>query len=119
MKLELNLLDNEYWWGVSNTLGLKMPFGDYDFKGNTITLGQGNTASSVLLSNKGYKKITDEFLLGEDILVAPIYQKSVFRRKVQLPDGVWKADDGTVYEGNSEIEIDVPLSRLPYFIKQG
>ena len=69
--------------------------------------------------NKGYEKITDEFLLGEDILVAPVYQKSVFRRKVQLPDGIWEADDGTVYEGNSEIEIDVPLSRLPYFIKQG
>ena len=48
--------------GCVNTLGLKMPFGDYDFKGDTITLSQGNTASSVLLSNEGrYIYSSDNF----------------------------------------------------------
>jgi alpha-glucosidase (family GH31 glycosyl hydrolase) len=38
-------------------------------------------------------------------------------RKVVLPPGKWKADDGQVYDGPATIEASAPLSRLPYFVK--
>ena len=38
-------------------------------------------------------------------------------RKVVIPPGKWKADDGQVYDGPTTIKVSAPLSRLPYFVK--
>ena len=38
-------------------------------------------------------------------------------RKVHIPPGTWKGDDGKVYEGPSSIEVATPLARLPHFEK--
>ena len=63
----------------------------------------------------GYADVKDEFLMGEDLLVAPVLEKGVISRKVILPTGKWKADDGRMYNGPATIEVPAPLSRLPYF----
>lgn len=65
----------------------------------------------------GYELIRDQFVLGNDIIVAPLTQKSARTRKVILPKGNWKAEDGKMYKGGSAVEISVPLERLPYFRK--
>ena len=63
----------------------------------------------------GYADVKDEFLMGEGLLVAPVLEKGVISRKVILPTGKWKADDGRMYNGPATIEVPAPLSRLPYF----
>lgn len=65
--------------------------------------------------NKGYEKIQDQFMLGNQILVAPIVNDQN-SRSVVLPEGMWKGDDGKIYKGNRNYSIDVPLSRIPYFV---
>jgi len=65
----------------------------------------------------GYETIMDQFVLGNDIIVAPVVEKGVRIRKVVLPKGTWKAEDGTSFKGGKTIEISVPLERLPYFRK--
>lgn len=65
----------------------------------------------------GYEKIKDQFVLGNNIIVAPVVEKGVRSRKVVLPKGNWLAEDGTKYKGGKTIEITVPLERLPYFKK--
>jgi len=65
--------------------------------------------------NSGYEHIKDQFLLGNDIIVAPVVEKGVKTRKVVLPEGKWIADDGNKYKGGQTIEIDTPLERIPYF----
>ncbi len=65
--------------------------------------------------NNNYETIKDQFMLGDHILVAPVVKNGERKRKVVLPKGKWKAEDGKVYRGFSVIEIEVPLSRLPYF----
>ena len=64
---------------------------------------------------RGYAEIKDEFLMGENLLVAPVLEKGATSRKVVLPPGRWKADDGRTFDGPAEIEVDAPLTRLPYF----
>lgn len=64
---------------------------------------------------QGYELIKDQFVLGTDIIVAPVVLKGARSRSVTLPEGSWQAEDGTVYKGGGTIEIDVPLKRLPYF----
>ena len=63
----------------------------------------------------GYAKISDEFLMGDDLLVAPVVEKGAASRKVVIPPGRWRADDGTEAEGPAEITVNAPLSRLPHF----
>jgi len=65
----------------------------------------------------GYETIKDQFVLGNNILVAPITEKGEHIRKVILPAGKWQAEDGVKYNGAKTIEISVPLDRLPYFRK--
>lgn len=65
----------------------------------------------------GYADVKDEFMMGDNLLVAPIVEKKAISRKVVLPPGRWKADDGQVYDGATTIEVTAPLERLPYFIR--
>lgn len=67
--------------------------------------------------DNGYETIKDQFVLGNDIIVAPVTEKGERSRKVVLPKGNWKADDGNTYKGGKTIEVSVPLERLPYFRK--
>lgn len=64
---------------------------------------------------RGYAEISDEFLMGEDLLVAPVVEKGAASRKVVIPPGRWLGDDGTEVEGPAEITVDAPLSRIPHF----
>lgn len=64
--------------------------------------------------------IEDEYLLGNEILVAPILDQDAISRNVYLPIGQWKdGNDGTVYQGPVMLN-DYPanLFTLPFFIQQ-
>ncbi len=65
----------------------------------------------------GYEKIIDTFMLGEDVLVAPIVVKGQTVREIPLPEGQWKGFDGNLYEGGKTLSLPVGLKDLPYFIK--
>ena len=67
--------------------------------------------------HRGYAAVSDEFLLGNDILVAPQLQKGVQYRQVILPDGVWADENGRIYTGGT-YTIETPLSRLPVFTRK-
>ena len=67
----------------------------------------------------GYEKINDEFLLGPDILVAPVLGKNVRARPIVFPPGTWKGDDGSTVVGPKTVETAVPLDRLPWYRRVG
>ena len=59
----------------------------------------------------------DEFLLGDEMLVAPIYQPGN-RRQVYLPPGIWtNLETNAVTEGRRAIGIET--SSLPIFARSG
>ncbi len=59
-----------------------------------------------------------EFLLGENILVAPVLVEGKVSRDIYLPRGEWVDQNGNSHTGPIWL-IDYPadLSVLPYFIK--
>ena len=65
----------------------------------------------------GFEAVKDQFMMGDDLLVAPMVAKGT-TRAVRIPKGVWKADDGRVVEGPRDLTLEVPLARLPYFERQ-
>ncbi|MEH7884475.1 glycoside hydrolase family 31 protein [Bacillus sp. JJ1609] len=64
--------------------------------------------------------LSDQFMLGNNIIVAPIMQPSAEHRAVYLPEGEW-VDYWTdeVYVGGSHHLVHAPLEVLPIFIKKG
>lgn len=69
--------------------------------------------------HEGLGRINDQFMLGDDILVAPCMEKGKRERKVSLPRGSWQAEDGTLYKGGTDVIIPAPLNRVPLLKKVG
>lgn len=67
----------------------------------------------------GWETVTDQFMMGSDLLVAPQVVKGAKKRPVVIPPGKWVADDGSVVTGPRTIEVQTPLSRLPHFTREG
>ncbi|MGC8825870.1 MAG: TIM-barrel domain-containing protein, partial [Anaerolineae bacterium] len=66
------------------------------------------------------RDITDEFLFGPAVLVAPVVEPAARTRRVYLPAGTWY--DGWTeqrYEGRQWVEVEALLDRLPMFIRAG
>ena len=60
-------------------------------------------------------EINDQFMLGDDILVAPVLEKGAKERYVKLPGGNWQTEDGRVYSESGIIP--APLENLLYLKK--
>lgn len=66
---------------------------------------------------EGYHNIKDQFMLGPNILVAPVLQHGKSSRMVSLPKGEWTWKDKT-FSGGNRIEVEADLDELPVFIKK-
>lgn len=69
--------------------------------------------------NQGYERIIDQFMLGDNILVAPIVEKGRTSRNVILPAGSWRNHaTGELLDGGQTVEIKAGLDELPVLVKQ-
>ena len=61
-----------------------------------------------------------EFLVGENLLVAPVVEQGVVERAVYLPRGVWyDAGTGKKYTGGKSHIASAPLDTLPMYARAG
>jgi alpha-glucosidase (family GH31 glycosyl hydrolase) len=68
--------------------------------------------------NQGYALIKDQFLIGNQLLVAPVVQKGITSRKVSIPQGNWMGFNGQIISGPKVIDVPVTIDDLIYFEKQ-
>ncbi len=66
-------------------------------------------------------EIEDQFMFGDNILVAPVYEAQCTSRKVYLPEGsswinVFSKDSFT---GGQWVDVDTPLDQIPLFSRNG
>ena len=66
---------------------------------------------------QGFESVNDQFMVGDDLMVAPVVEKTTRRRAV-LPPGNWISDRDERLVGGQTIELDVPLDRLPFFQRE-
>lgn len=69
----------------------------------------------------GVDCIDDQYLLGPDLLVAPVFQEGARERVVYFPRGVWwQFEDARVcFVGPGYHRVPAPLERVPLFVRQG
>ena len=66
------------------------------------------------------RQIDDQYLFGEDILVAPVLKAGATSRNLYLPEGEWFSPvSKKFYEGGRWLSIKAPIDTLPWFIKCG
>ncbi|MGX1900503.1 glycoside hydrolase family 31 protein [Thermolongibacillus altinsuensis] len=64
--------------------------------------------------------ISDQFMIGHNVIIAPILRPNTTHRVVYLPKGTWVDYwSGEVLEGEKYHLIEAPLEKLPIYIKQG
>lgn len=63
----------------------------------------------------------DEYMFGNDILVAPVMEAGVRERSVYLPEGaIWKdINTKTTYKGGQRVLVPAPIDVIPVFVKDG
>ena len=71
--------------------------------------------------DRACEAIMDEFMLGEDVVVAPVLAQGAAARDIYLPRGRWRDDKtGRTVEGGRWLrQHPAPLDTLPLFIREG
>ncbi|MEM6332276.1 MAG: glycoside hydrolase family 31 protein [Planctomycetota bacterium] len=116
-----SLLDDEHQALCREAAALHVELAPYIFK---LASAAANTGEPIVtpmeyhFPHAGLSDIDDQFMLGKHLLVAPATEPGQDRRVVRLPPGYWIDEDGNEHAGSQNLEIPVPLSRLPRFTLQ-
>ncbi len=72
-------------------------------------------------TDEKYSNVSDEYLWGDDILIAPVMNAGVKTRKVLFPAGTWISwnNPKLKYAGGTTQSVKTPLKELPMFVRQG
>ena len=68
-----------------------------------------------------YADVRDEYLWGDNVLVAPVMTKGARSRKVLFPAGTWidLNNPSLTYKGGTTATVKAPLDVMPMFVRQG
>lgn len=69
-----------------------------------------------------YDHISDQYLWGRDVMVAPVLTQGSVTRPVTFPEGRWidYNDPSVSYEGPADsVIVEAPLDRIPLFVRAG
>lgn len=114
------VLDNEHLAAVKNSVKIREKYASYILG---LAIKASMTGEPIIkplefnYPGKGYAGITNQFLLGDSLLVAPVLTKGALARTVVIPEGKWKSFDGKIIKGPETIEVSVRLEDLPYYEK--
>ncbi|MBD0777567.1 glycoside hydrolase [Maribacter sp. ANRC-HE7] len=112
------ILDKEHFEAVKKAVEIRSKYVPLimEFAEQSAISGEPIVRSmEYVFPHQGYELVKNQFMLGDDILVAPVLEKGAQNRKVILPKGKWIDELGVVYRGGKSVDIKVSLERLPYF----
>lgn len=68
-----------------------------------------------------YADVRDEYLWGDNVLVAPVLTKGARSRKVLFPAGQWVSwyNPALKYSGGTTATVKAPLDEIPLFVRSG
>lgn len=73
-------------------------------------------------ADERYANLHDEYLWGDEVLIAPVMHPGMLSRKVSFPAGDWynfNHPSETPYKGGTIVTVEAPLEELPIFVRAG
>ncbi|MBC7508986.1 MAG: glycoside hydrolase [Ferruginibacter sp.] len=114
------VLDKPHLHAVLNAVKLREKFKDYILKTTKASALSGEPilrSMEYAFPKSGYALIKDQFLMGDSLLVAPVVENGLVKRKITVPKGVWKTAEGKIIKGPKIVEVDAEIDTLPYLMK--
>jgi alpha-glucosidase len=111
------VLDQEHQDAIKVATKLRLKFNDYILALAKTAAKTGAPIMRPLEYNyphQGYINIKDQFMMGDNLLVAPVTTKTKIR-KVTLPAGKWLDHNGKSVDGGQTINVPVQLDTLPHY----
>jgi sulfoquinovosidase len=73
------------------------------------------------LAYPGIGPVIDQYLLGQDLLVAPVLEPGSTQRRVVIPPGHWTSlfDHHQSFSGPAEVTVTVTADDIPVFVRAG
>ncbi|ADK80060.1 glycoside hydrolase family 31 protein [Sediminispirochaeta smaragdinae] len=66
------------------------------------------------------RTVSDQYLFGPSLIVAPILTPGARARSVYLPEGIWEeVESGKRYLGGQDILVTASLDQIPLFVRTG
>ncbi|MEY4310190.1 MAG: hypothetical protein RLZ71_116 [Actinomycetota bacterium] len=66
------------------------------------------------------RDIDDQYLFGESLLVAPVFEPGIKERQVYLPKGEWvHFFTREIYQGGATYDVATPMDHIPVFVMAG
>lgn len=70
--------------------------------------------------NPGLWQVEDAFMLGGDLIVAPVVEDGARQRTLQLPHGGWYSLSEDAYlDGSQQVTLEAPLGHIPVLVRAG
>jgi alpha-glucosidase (family GH31 glycosyl hydrolase) len=71
--------------------------------------------------DRALRRESQQWMLGPDVLVAPVVREGATTRRVRLPEGCWRLPAGAAqrFRGPRSVTVPAPLGTLPYFVRCG
>ena len=68
-----------------------------------------------------YDAVTDQYLWGRDVMVAPVMQQGALSREISFPEGTWVDINHPErrFEGHTTVNYAAPIEVLPLFARAG
>jgi alpha-glucosidase len=71
-------------------------------------------------NDENVTNLTDQFMVGDNVIIAPIMKPDTYHRVVYLPEGNWvNYWTGEVLPGGQHMMIHADIETLPIYVKQG
>jgi alpha-glucosidase (family GH31 glycosyl hydrolase) len=112
------VLDAEHWGYCQDAVRLRQSFVPCILKFAESAAHTGEPIlrhMSYVFPNSGLEQIMDQFMLGDEILVAPVTEPGARRRQVVFPASLWHGFDGKSIEGPCTQDVEAPLACLPWY----
>ena len=117
--------DSEYYTGVCRKYHeLRMSLLPYLYSAFVKYWKEGIPPIRALIfdyeEDENTRNLDDEYLFGDNLIVAPMTLEDCTSRSVYLPKGKWQnffEPAGRVYEGGQRYQVDADYDKIPVFVK--